>query len=49
MTLGKYIGLVEELKNKDLISTGKYEELLLDGFRGDLVYGCCPLRVEKYD
>ena len=37
-TFGKYIKLAEELKEKDLISTGKYEELLLNGFRGDMVY-----------
>lgn len=28
-TFGKYIKLAEELKNKDAISQGKYEELLL--------------------
>ncbi len=38
-TLGKYIRLVEELKEKEMISTGKYEELLLDCFREDMVYG----------
>ncbi len=38
-TLGKYIQLAEELKEKRLISNGKYEELLLDGYRGDMVYG----------
>ena len=44
-TLGKYIKLVEELKEKDMISIGKYEELLLNGFRGDMVYG---LEGEEY-
>ncbi len=38
-TLGKYIKLVERLKEEGLISYGKYEELLLNGFRGDIVYG----------
>jgi Zn-dependent peptidase ImmA (M78 family) len=38
-TFGKYIKLAEELKEKGLISNGKYEEVLLDGFRGDIVYG----------
>ncbi len=44
-TLGKYIKLVEELKEKEMISAGKYEELLLNGFRGDMVYG---LEGEEY-
>lgn len=38
-TLGKYIKLAEELKEKKLISNGKYEELLLESFRGDIVFG----------
>jgi len=29
-TVGKYIEKVEQLKKKDLISNGKYEELLMD-------------------
>lgn len=37
--LGYYIGKTEELLNKELISQGKYEELLLDAFRSDIVYG----------
>ncbi len=37
-TLGKYIKLAGELKEKGIISAGKYEELLMDGFRGDMVY-----------
>ncbi len=49
ITFGKYINLVEELKNRELISTGKYEELLLDGFRGDMVYGFSTQEDEKYD
>lgn len=49
ITLGKYINLVEELKDRGLISTGKYEELLLDGFRGDIVYGFNAQEEEHYD
>ena len=46
-TFGKYIRLAEELKAKELISTGKYEELLLNGFRADIVYGFD--KEERYD
>lgn len=46
---GKYIKLVERIKHKDLITRGKYEELLLDGFRGDLVYGLGASGEEQYD
>lgn len=38
-TYGYYVQLAEELFQKDLISTGYYEELLLSAFRSDLVYG----------
>lgn len=38
-TIGKYVKLANELYNKEKISTGKYEELLLDAFREDLVFG----------
>lgn len=38
-TYGNYIVQAEELKNNDLISVGKYEELLIDAFRYDIVYG----------
>lgn len=38
-TLGKYVKQVEELKDDDKISSGKYEELLLNAFRSDIVYG----------
>lgn len=38
-TFGKYVKLAEELKTKELVSTGKYKELLIDGFRADIVYG----------
>ena len=39
MTYGRYIKRAEELKDRELISNGKYEELLLEAFRADLVYG----------
>ncbi len=48
-TFGKYIRLAEELKAKELVSTGKYEELLLNGFRADIVYGFDTEEEEKYD
>ena len=38
-TYGRYIKRVEELLERGLISDGKYEELLLEAFRADLVYG----------
>lgn len=38
-TYGYYIQQAEELLDKDLISTGKYEQLLLTAFRPDLVFG----------
>lgn len=38
-TYGCYIQKAEELLNKDFISTGKYEQLLLSAFRADIVYG----------
>ncbi len=37
--LGHYISQAENLLNSDIISMGKYEELLLDAFRDDIVYG----------
>ena len=48
-TLGKYVKLVEDLKGKELISNGKYEELLLGAFRGDIVYGLVAEGEESYD
>ncbi|MDR2569504.1 MAG: ImmA/IrrE family metallo-endopeptidase [Oscillospiraceae bacterium] len=39
MTYGRYIRHAEDLLDRGLISDGKYEELLLDAFRADLVYG----------
>lgn len=38
-TYGYYIQQAEELLRKDLVSNGKYEQLLLTAFRPDLVYG----------
>lgn len=38
-TFGFYIQQAEELFEKDLVSTGKYEQLLLTAFRPDIVYG----------
>jgi len=38
-TYGYYIEQAEELLKKGVISTGKYEQLLLTAFRPDLVYG----------
>ncbi|MEL7568220.1 MAG: ImmA/IrrE family metallo-endopeptidase [Dehalobacterium sp.] len=38
-TYGHYIKQAENLLQSDVISTGKYEELLLDAFRDDIVYG----------
>lgn len=39
MTYGNYINQAEQVIEKGLVSVGKYEELLLDAFRSDLVYG----------
>lgn len=38
-TYGFYIQQAEELLERNLVSTGKYEQLLLTAFRPDLVYG----------
>lgn len=38
-TYGNYINQADYLLEKDLISYGKYEELLLEAFRDDIVYG----------
>ena len=39
MVLGHYIALAEKLLDEEYISYGKYEEILLDGSRDDIVYG----------
>jgi len=48
-TLGKYVKMAEELKERELISNGKYEELLLNAFRSDIVYGLDTAGEESYD
>lgn len=48
-TTGSYIGLAEQLKERDIISNGKYEELLLDAYRADIVYNLEPEGRETYD
>lgn len=48
-TFGKYIKLAENLKNKDKISHGKYEEILLNAFRSDIIYGFDLDEEELYD
>ena len=37
--LGYYIYQTENLLHENVISNGKYEELLLDAFRDDIVFG----------
>lgn len=46
---GQYIRDVEESYTRELISTGKYEELLLDAFRADIVYDLGEEGNEGYD
>lgn len=48
-TYGQYIKFTEELKNKELVSDGKYEELLLDAYRSDIVFGLDEQGSERYD
>lgn len=48
-TSGKYIKIAEELNEKDLVSTGKYNEFLLNAFRYDIVYGLNDEGEESYD
>ncbi len=38
-TLGYYVTLAEDLLKQGTITKGKYEELLLEAFRSDIVYG----------
>lgn len=38
-TYGHYLKQVQELRQKDLVSSGKIDELLLDAFRDDIVFG----------
>lgn len=39
MVLGRYLALSEKLLEEECISHGKYEELLLNAFRDDIVFG----------
>jgi Zn-dependent peptidase ImmA (M78 family) len=48
-TIGKYIKSVDSLQKKGLISDGKYDELLLDAYRSDIVYGLNCEEEEIYD
>lgn len=48
-SIGEYVKKVETLKERDLISNGKYEELLLDAFRADIVYNLGNEGVELND
>ena len=38
-TYGHYLKQVEDLRKKDLVSSGKIDELLLDAFRDDIAFG----------
>ncbi len=48
-TTGSYIELADRLSDCDVISNGKYEELLLDAFRADMVYNLAAEDQETYD
>jgi len=48
-TIGKYVKIADTLQKKGLISDGKYDELLLDAYRGDIVYGLNCEEEEIYD
>ncbi|MGD1823456.1 MAG: ImmA/IrrE family metallo-endopeptidase [Pleomorphochaeta sp.] len=48
-TYGYYINKANELLNNEIISDGKYEELLLTAFRSDLVFGEEFSEEELYD
>ena len=38
-TYGYYLKQVEELRQKDFVSSGKIDELLIDAFREDIAFG----------
>ena len=38
-TYGHYLKQVEELRQKDMVSSGKIDELLIDAFRADIAFG----------
>lgn len=48
-TTGEYIRKIERIANRDLISNGKKEELLLDAFRADIVFNLEDEGVELND
>ena len=48
LTIGSYVRIANELYNSEKISLGKYEELLLDAYRDDIVYGTDSVE-EHYD
>ena len=48
-TNGQYVRMAEKLYNEGLISTGKYEQLLSDAFREDIVYGDDNCNGEQID
>lgn len=48
-TTGSYIELAEQLNDGEMISNGKYEELLLDAYRADIVYNLGAEAQETYD
>jgi Zn-dependent peptidase ImmA (M78 family) len=48
-TTGSYIELAEQLNDYELISNGKYEELLLDAYRADIVYNLEAEGQDTYD
>ena len=48
-TSGSYIDLAERLSDGEVISNGKYEELLLDAYRADIVYNLATEGQETYD
>ena len=48
-TTGSYIDLAQQLSDVEVISNGKYEELLLDAYRPDIVYNLEAEGQETYD
>lgn len=48
-TTGRYINLAEKLREKGIISKGKYDEFLLDAYRSDIVYNLPSEGEEIYD
>ncbi len=49
LTIGSYVELAENLKEKEIISNGKYEGYLLDAYRSDIVYNMNADGEERYD